>query len=182
MGLIALAYVFLALGQFLQMGMFLTSRTGSLAIMSGVVAVLTLVANYVLIPRFGASGAAWATVIGFLGIAVGSYYCSQRVLPLNLGIGRAGLGLAAGLGIYGLSRQLDTPSILTSLIERGVLLGLFPVVLWRIGFFSTSDLAVLGTLKTSIATAGKNVVRPHGSVWQHCCADLRPVKVSVARG
>ena len=51
-------------------------------------AVLNLVANYFLIKHFGMIGAAWATVLGFLAIAVGSYYCSQRVCPTALPIGR----------------------------------------------------------------------------------------------
>src|SRR5437867_328130 len=79
---VSLSYVFLGAGYYLQLGMFLTSRTGLIGIVSLAATALNLGSNYFLIRHFGMLGAAWATVLGFLAIAVGSYYCSQRVCPL----------------------------------------------------------------------------------------------------
>ena len=64
--------------------MYLKSRTGLIGTVTAGAAAVNLVANYFLILRFGMIGAAWATVLGFLVIAVGSYIGSQRVCPLAL--------------------------------------------------------------------------------------------------
>src|SRR5439155_12142811 len=81
--LIALAYVFLGIGFYFQLGMFLKSRTGLIGIVSTISAVITLTMNFLLVSHFGLLGAACATILGFLAIAVGTYYCSERVFPLH---------------------------------------------------------------------------------------------------
>jgi O-antigen/teichoic acid export membrane protein len=160
--LIAAGYVFLGLGEYFQMGMFLTARTGSMATMSSVVAALTLILNYVLIPRFGIFGAAWATVTGFVALAIGSYYCSQRVLSLKLGVRRVGLTLAIGLVMYLLSLKLGATGLMAGLAIKTALLFLLPALLWLTGVFSNDDLAVIETVKLDLGRSGKKFLRP---VW-----------------
>ena len=72
---VTLAYVLLGMGYFLQLGMFLASRTVLIGVVSAISAVASLVLNWVLIRSFGMQGAAWATLLGFLVLAVGSYIC-----------------------------------------------------------------------------------------------------------
>ena len=122
---------------FLQTGMYLAGRTGRIANVSAVVSVVTLVLNYTLISRFGIMGAAWATAIGFLSLGIGSYICSQRVLPLRLGMQRTVLGHAMAVGIYLLSLKLTPGSLVAALGAKVVLLCAQmttsrPVSTWRL--------------------------------------------------
>jgi len=159
---ISLGYVFLGLGEYLQMGMFLTGRTSSMATMSSAVAALTLILNYELIPRFGILGAAWATVAGFIALAIGSYWCSQRVLRLKLGMRRVILSLAMAFGIYLLSRKLRFPVPAADLVTKIALISIFPALLWMMRVFSNDDLAVLEEMKIDLGKTGRNILRP---VW-----------------
>ena len=143
---VSLSYVFLGTGFYLQLGMFLTSRTGLIGIVSTAAAALNLGANYFLIMHFGMLGAAWATVIGFLAIAAGSYYCSERVCPLALPVGRVARALAVAIAIYLLSRVLPGSSLAIVLLLKSVLIAAFPALLWISGCFSTDEIATLRSL------------------------------------
>ena len=142
---VALAYVFLGIGYYLQLGMFLVGRTGMLGLISAAAAIVNLALNEVLITRFGMMGAAWATVLGFLAIAVGSYYCSQRACPLDLPVGRVVRGLAAALGVYFVGRELHLAPALAVLAKSALLLG-FPFLLRAIGVLSHEELETFGSL------------------------------------
>src|SRR5579885_1497588 len=78
---IALSYVFLGVGCYFQLGLYLSNRTGVIGLVSAVAALLNIALNYILVLRYGMVGAAWATVLGFGAIAVGSYYFSKRSMP-----------------------------------------------------------------------------------------------------
>jgi O-antigen/teichoic acid export membrane protein len=145
---VSLSYVFLGTGFYLQLGMFLTSRTGLIGIVSLVAAALNLGANYFLIKHFGMMGAAWATALGFLAIAVGSYYCSQRVCPLALPIGRVVRALAVAAAIYLLSRAVTASSLAIALLLKSGLIAGFPVLVWVSGCFSSDEIATLHSLRT----------------------------------
>jgi O-antigen/teichoic acid export membrane protein len=142
---VALAYVFLGIGYYLQLGMFLSARTGMIGLVSAGAAIVDLALNGVLITRFGMTGAAWATVFGFLTIAAGSYYCSQRVCPLDLPVGRVVRGLAAALGVYFIGREPHLAAGLALAVKSALFLG-FPFLLRAIGVLSHDELATFGSL------------------------------------
>jgi O-antigen/teichoic acid export membrane protein len=145
---VSLSYVFLGMAYYLQLGMFLMSRTGLIGVVSMVAAALNLAANYFLILHFGMIGAAWATVLGFLAIAAGSYYCSERVCPLRLPIGRVLRAGAVAAVIYAPTQLLPPSSLATALLLKGILVASFPVLLWVSGCFSTDERATLQSLRT----------------------------------
>ena len=153
---ISLSYVLLGAAYYLQLGMFVTSRTGLVGVVSAVAAVWNLGANYVLIPRFGMMGAAWATVLGFGAIAVGSWYGSERVCPLGLPVGRAVKALGLAAGIYWISLVLPETSVALALLFKVTLLAMFPVLLWAGGCFSKDELAMLGPLEAG----ARRLLRP----------------------
>jgi O-antigen/teichoic acid export membrane protein len=143
---VSLSYVVLGIGYYVQVGMYLKSRTGLIGIVCAVAAVLNLGANYLLITRIGMMGAAWATVLGFLVMAVGSYHYSQRVCPLPLPIGRVARALAVAVAIYLLSRVLPASTLAVDLPLKSLLIAGFPVLLWITGCFSSDEIATLHSL------------------------------------
>jgi O-antigen/teichoic acid export membrane protein len=146
-GIVSLSYIFLGAGYYLQLGMFLRARTDLIGIISTVAAIVNLAANYFLIRSFGMLGAAWATVAGFLAIAVGTYYCSQRVCPLKLPVGRVTRGLAMAIGIYLVSRMMPAYSLPSALAMKSALLASFPALLWISGSLSSDERATVHSLK-----------------------------------
>ena len=153
---VSLSYVFLGVGYYLQLGMFLASRTGLVGIVSTVAAAINLAANYFLIMHFGMMGAAWATVLGFLAVAAGSYYYSQRVCPLHLPVYRMARALAVAGAVYLISRVLPASSLPIALLLKSALIATFPVLLWLGGCFSSDELDAL----RSLWTGALRILRP----------------------
>ena len=120
--IVTLAYIFLGMGYFLQVGMLLTSRTVLIGVVSAAASAVNLVLNYFLVRSFGMAGAAWATLLGFLVLAVGSYFFSERVCPMALGLGRVLKALLLAIAMYLVSQWL-------------VVRGWGPMLLWRTALF-----------------------------------------------
>lgn len=127
---VSLGYVLLGVSFYVQSGMYLGARTSMVGIVSAVVALLNIAANGILIWRSGMIGAAWATLIGFLAMAVISYYWSERALPLRLPVLRvAKAGALAGV-IYFLGSTVTMWGVALSLLIKTLLLASFPVAIW----------------------------------------------------
>lgn len=158
--LIALAYIFLAMGSYLQLGAFLVSRTDLIGIVSAVAAGSNLLLNYLLIRHFGMMGAAWATVLGFAVLAIGSYYVSQLVYLLDLGVTRVLKALAAAVTIYLLGRALNVQSFPIASLINGSLLAVFTVSLWTAGILSQDDIGTLVSLRKGAGDSMMRFLRP----------------------
>jgi len=139
--IVALAYIFYGAGYYMQLGMFLTDKTSHVGLVGAGAAVLNLALNYILVLKFGMIGAAWATVWSFAALAAASYWCSKRVLPLPLGIGRVSGGLALGVGLYMVSRLLIGVSLATTLAAKAAILAIFPVILWKVRLLGPDERA-----------------------------------------
>jgi len=144
---VALSYVFLGFGYYFQLGMLLTGRTGLMGFVNGLAAVLNLGLNYLLISHFGMVGAAWATVLGFLAVAIGNYYGSQRVLPMEFGLSRVVQALALATGLYILSAVLPVSSPAVSVLTKMVLWISFPAILWVSGLLAPDEIHTIATLR-----------------------------------
>jgi len=83
------------------LGITLSLRTSLLGWIAGAAALVAVVANQVLTPRWGAEGAAIATFLGHVSSVVLAYLVSQRVRPMPYRGARLALlfGGALGLGI-----------------------------------------------------------------------------------
>jgi O-antigen/teichoic acid export membrane protein len=147
---VALAYVVWGIGYYVQAGMLLTSNTKQIGAISIGAVLLNLTLNYCLISRFGMMGAAWATLLSFLGSAVAYYYFSQRVYPLSLAVGRITATIILGAILFIACRWWAPGSIWLSLLSKGAVLAVFPVLLWRFRLVSTEEAATVMSIKESI--------------------------------
>jgi O-antigen/teichoic acid export membrane protein len=157
---VSLAYVCLAIGSFLQLGMFLSGKTGMIGALCAVAAILSIGLNYLLISFYGMLGAAWATVAGFALLAVGSYYCSQRVCPMNLKVGRVLKGLVMGIALYSVSLALGNSGVWIAFAGKLVLFVSFPVTLWMTRVLSNEEMATLDSLRANVIEAACRLARP----------------------
>jgi hypothetical protein len=78
-------------------------------------------------------GAAWATLISFAAIAAACYGASQRVFPLQLGLGRMWGGFVLALALYMLCRYWTPFSLAGTLAVKVAALAAFPVLAWKAG-------------------------------------------------
>jgi O-antigen/teichoic acid export membrane protein len=137
--LIALSYIFYGLGFYAQLGLFLSKKTGVIGAIGAAAAILNLGLNYFLISKLGMIGAALATLLSFMVIAVSSYVLSQRELRLPLPVGQAAVVLLLAGGIYLAGRVWTPESLVAALLTKTLWLAAFPVVLWRLRLLSPSD-------------------------------------------
>lgn len=92
---LALAMVFFGYRQSAQIGVIIKDRPGLVARSTAVAATTVLVLNWVLIPRYGAMGAAVATLGGFGTEFVIMRWYSMREYPLRIEVGALALGIGA---------------------------------------------------------------------------------------
>jgi O-antigen/teichoic acid export membrane protein len=146
--IVVLAYVFHGLAYYAQTGMLLVKRTKLVGLVSAMAAGVNIVMNWLLIPKYGMLGAAWATVTGFFVIAVGSYYFSQRSFRLPLKGGRAMMVILVGVGLYGVSQSWQTASIAQAMLFKCALLASFPVLIWQLRILSGPERRALASISS----------------------------------
>jgi O-antigen/teichoic acid export membrane protein len=136
---VALAYVFYGMSYFFQTGVYISKKTAYLGLMGILCASANVGLNLVLIPRYAAMGAAWATALSFLLMAVLAYMFSQRVYPIPYSLFRITLPVVAGIGIYLISTRINTPSALATAGLKSLLLVGFGASIVAMGFFDESE-------------------------------------------
>lgn len=121
MPVIAFASIFQGLYVMFVTVVFLTKRTGPLAIITFSAAALNLAANALLIPEFGIMGAAWATLLAYAGFAAGTYLLARRQFPMRIDWGRLALLGLTGAGAVLLARTIDPgPSVAAGVVHAGI--------------------------------------------------------------
>jgi O-antigen/teichoic acid export membrane protein len=115
-----------------------------------VAATLNIVLNYLFIPKYGMLGAAWATLIAFLVEMILLVSVALRYYPIPYQWSRmARLLLAAG-GVYAASSFLPPASPVLTVAIKACLLATFPVLLWLLRFFESTELRYAQQLATGV--------------------------------
>jgi O-antigen/teichoic acid export membrane protein len=136
---VVLAGLFQAAASLMDAGFYVRRRTGPKLWVTLAATAVILVLYAVLIPAYGAMGAALATVAGFAFLALGTYWATQRIFRVEYEWGRLIdlVGLAAGL--YMASRFL--PPVWWSVAVRAGLWLLWPALVWACGLPSEEERA-----------------------------------------
>jgi len=92
--IVMIAYFFN--GVFINMaaGLHIEKRTGFFPLATGVAALVSVAATWVLVPSYGMMGAAWAKVIAYLISAIMLYLFVQRIYPMKYEWGKVGVVVA----------------------------------------------------------------------------------------
>ncbi len=101
--IILLAYLFNGLYVNFMAGLQIEKKTHFMPIVTGAGALVNVAANFLLIPRFGYFGAAWATLLSYLIMAAGNYLFSQRFYRVKYEPGKlalVGIALLISFGGY----------------------------------------------------------------------------------
>lgn len=137
--LVTLSYVFYGMGYYFQSGIYISKKTQYLGIMGVICAAANIGLNLLLIPRFAAMGAAWATALSFLLMAFLAYVFSQRAYHIPYALFKILVPLAAAIGTYCLGALIDVGSIPVSVMLKGFVLVGFGAVIVASGFLDESE-------------------------------------------
>ena len=137
---IVLAYYIRAIGDFLRTLFLVAGRPGYDAITYTISAGVCIIGYLLLIPPFGALGAAWATVLAFSVVTLISAVWTYRIR--RYGVEWARVAKIGAAGAVGLLPWLlfSTSSLAAQLAMEGVSMALFVAVLWILRFASAGEL------------------------------------------
>jgi hypothetical protein len=116
--------------------------------------------NWILIRSFGMQGAAWATMLGFFVLAVGSYICSDRVFPLQLGTGRVLKALLLAIAVYSASQFAPTSNGWTIWVWRTGAFAVYCLLVWAAGLLSADEKATITSVKKSAVRYAMRFLKP----------------------
>ncbi len=138
---ILLAYVFLGAYVNFVVGVYLEKKTKYLPYATGAGALVNVVANLILIPRFGIMGAAVATLLSYMVMAVGIYFPSQRLYHVQYEWSRLiRLLLAAGIVIAVFLALGLQPATLGTIGVELVLTAVFILLVFLLKAFDSTDI------------------------------------------
>lgn len=101
--ILLMANLFLGIFYNLSIWYKLTAQTKFGAYIAIFGAVITLVLNIVLIPRFDYMGSAWTTFICYFSMMVVSYFLGQKFYPVDYGVKKVILYIVIAVGVYFIS-------------------------------------------------------------------------------
>lgn len=145
--LIALAHLGFTAYFLFATGITIKEKTGWLPLITGISGVVNLIANFLLIPRYGAMGAALATLAGYSVLAALTYGFSNHYLPVPYEFGRIGRIVGLILGIWLLSFFVTSFShYILGLGGRIVLCLAFPLLAVLVGGVTREEVKKIWSL------------------------------------
>jgi O-antigen/teichoic acid export membrane protein len=125
-----LAYLFLGVYYNYSVWFKLTDQTYFGTIITVIGAVITIGANYVLIPLFGYMGSSWAALICYFSMTVICYFIGQKKYPIPYRMA-ADMGcIAATVALVALSGQVQFSNLVINTVVHLILTGAFVFALY----------------------------------------------------
>ena len=131
-----------------SIGLNITKRTHFYPVATIISAASNVGLNFLLIPRHGIHGAAWANAAAYGVQAALAFRFSQRFYPIQYEYGRLWRIAAAALAAYGVGRLLPDMNAVAGILARGAtVVAVFTVLLWSVGFLRPDELRILAALR-----------------------------------
>ena len=127
---ILMANLFLGIYFTLSLWYKLTDKTIYGAYIASFGSLITLVLNFLLIPKIGYMGSAIAVLVCFVSMTVISYYYGQKYFPVNYNIKRMGLYFGFTLALFFLFSLIPFQSLFVKLFTGGLFFLIFMVVIY----------------------------------------------------
>jgi O-antigen/teichoic acid export membrane protein len=139
-----------------SIGMNITKHTEYYPVAAGAAAASNIIANIILIPRYGILGPAWSNVVSYAVLAGVAFVLSQRFYPIRYEYGRVARVVVAGVVAY-LAAVLLVPGFrlaVVGVLVRGItVLAVYPAILGATGFFHVKELARMRALVAELRSA-----------------------------
>ena len=132
-----------------SIGLNITTRTQYYPVSTAIGAGVNIGLNFLLIPRAGIIGAAWANAAAYALQAAVAFGFSQRFYPVAYEYGRVSRAIAAALVAYIAARTWPAMPALAGVLTRGAtVIVVMAVLLWLTAFFNAEELRALNALRT----------------------------------
>jgi O-antigen/teichoic acid export membrane protein len=137
-----------------SIGLNITSRTRYYPVSTAAGAAANIGLNFLLVPRYGIIGAAWANGAAYAVQAAIAFGLAQRFYPIDYEYARLARAVGAALVAYTAARVLPPMPPLAGLAIRGAaVVAIMGALLWVTGFFNPPELHVLKSLRRRRGTA-----------------------------
>ena len=134
-----------------SVGLIITKRTRQYPVATGIAAAASVIANALLIPRYGVLGAAWANAIAYATLAGVTVGMSWRVYPITYEWRRLAIVFVSGAVAFFTATALVPASVgpVSGFLMRGTItVATYAALLSITGFFQASELAALRDIRT----------------------------------
>lgn len=144
--MIVLGNIILTMTYHFDMGLLIQKKTKYLAYISISNGIFILLLNFLLIPRYGIWGAAFATFIAFSYRTTLTYYLSSRIFKIHFEFLRI-VKIAGSVAVlFIICTLLDISNVYASFAVKTFIILFFPVVLWSMGFYSKEEKVRISTI------------------------------------
>lgn len=137
--IVGLAYIFQGMNRYFLTGTYIAKKTIYLGGIGVITAGANIGLNFLLIPRYGMLGAAWATACSFFLMAAFAYSVSQRTYRIPYVFSRTIMLILLAAGVYVGSTMIAVSSLLAAVALKLLFLLSFPLVLYLFGFFEKRE-------------------------------------------
>jgi O-antigen/teichoic acid export membrane protein len=137
---IVLSYIILGAKTIAGLGMLLEKKTHYLATTTFIAMILNIVANFLLIPKLGMMGAAFATLISFTALYLLSLYYSNRFYPIPFENWKLIKLLLLSMALYGLAESVSPLPLVWQYITKIILILIFPILLYPLNFYEPIEI------------------------------------------
>lgn len=145
---IILGYIFNGARSVVNISLYLTHKTSLIAYTTIGAAILNILLNFLLIPKYHIIGAALATIISFMVLYFISYSIAQKQYNIPYENKKIFLMLIIGFILFIISSFTTNMNILSRFPIKFLIFGSFPVLLYLCGFFDPVELRrLLGSIR-----------------------------------
>jgi O-antigen/teichoic acid export membrane protein len=139
---VLLAYVFTGAYVNFVVGVYLEKKTKYLPYATGAGAIVNVAVNFALIPKFGLMGAAIATLLSYVVMAIGIYFPSQRLYHVSYEWGKiARLAIAAFVAVAAFLLLHLEPATTSGVLTKLAVCGGFVLLVYVLRVFDPADIA-----------------------------------------
>ena len=143
----------------LNMGILIAKKTKYLAYINFSNGVVVTGLNFLLIPRYGVYGAAYATLIAFIYKITLTYYFSSRYYKIYFEFMRILKILVSAAFVYAATLLIDVHSVYLNFLYKFLIIMLYPIILYLLRFYSAEELVKVKLFCVSLTTKLKLILR-----------------------
>ena len=138
--ILAFGLFFVALKDVVNIGLRIAKKTSRITLMTTIVSILNLLLNILIIPAFGAEGAALASFFSQLVFFLGLFYFSNKVYPIKFEWRKIILIFSVGALLVYFSLLTNGLHLAVRLAVKTSAILLFPFILYLFNFYEEAEL------------------------------------------
>lgn len=130
---VLLAYLFWAASSFFDSGFYITGKTFYKPFIMGFATALALFLYWLMIPKYGLLGGAYATVLAFFIFSCLTFFISNKIYPIKYPLKKFGYIIGTGIIFYNLAILFPKDSFLFGIFFKTFLSAAYPIVMLLLG-------------------------------------------------